>query len=262
VAVPAIEQILVYIADSSLKDALIYLAAYNIVDYSKKGFEKVKQKIFEKAEETKYQFVPDRKQALILKELGNHPDYITFVELLPDYRYHDTIRTGLLIRSYMMNPTKGNKEQNKIIKTQIAKKPNAKKLLNLVRLASTPYFSVVIDNIYRLKRDGYTNTQLAEEFDEIINEWDNSYLPVKSVNSIKQIKDYCSKQVNSKSKQFFLLGIETAAIKLEKAIAELTKVKFFKNKGYKITITKNDQAAKIEVTVRRISELDTALIKD
>lgn len=35
-AVPAIEQILVYIADSSLKDALIYLAAYNIVDYSKK----------------------------------------------------------------------------------------------------------------------------------------------------------------------------------------------------------------------------------
>ena len=262
--IPTIEQILAQIQNLPIKETLEYLGAIKIVNYSSKGYDKIKKVIQDKWNNYFFAFVPDKKEALALKELGKHPDYKTIITLLPKYHYHDIIRTGLLIRSYLKNPTGGNKERSKSIKTEIAKRPNGKKLLNIIRLVSTPYFSVVITNLYQLKSKGYTDSQLAEEFDETINEWDNSYLPVKSTYSITEIKSFCSNQIKRRSKKFFLLGIKSAANNVEIAVEQLMKEKFFKNNGYKMTIIKDEEGVepRVEVTIRRISELDEVFIED
>lgn len=250
------DQILIVIDKLPIKEALTYLVINQVFGFSKKGYDKVKKAIKDKYNHDKYSFVPDKKQAIILEELEDHPDYQTVLSIIPNYRYIDVIRTGLLIRSYHENPSNDNQQFEKKIKTQINKRPNGKTLLNIIRLATTPYFALVINNLYQLKRSGYSQQQLLDEFDETIIEWDDSYLPVKSNTTYNTIIKFCRYQINRKNKKFFLLGIKTAGKNIEIAIDKLKEIKYFINNNYKVSINKEEHGVepRVEATIRKIIE--------
>ena len=149
----SIEEIIRNITKLSFTQVMAYLAAHGITKFGGKKYQQLKQIIRDKYNESHFAFVPNKKEAQTLKELGKEPDYQTIIELVPKYSYHDIIRTGLLIRNYLSNPTKINKDRSKEIKTKIARRPNGKKLLNIVRLVTTPYFTIVIKNLQTLKLD-------------------------------------------------------------------------------------------------------------
>ena len=257
--IPPIEQILVNLTGKTLSEGLLYIAGtLKILDYSLKGFKKVKQWVIDKKNEHKLGFVPDKKEAEILNLLEEDPDYELVEKLIPKYRYIDIIRTGLLVKQYMDDDSALNKGKSQLIKNQIKNKSNGEYLLSIIHLVTTPYFIVVINDLIRLKQQGYKETQLMDEFDESIISWKDSYLPVKGTFSITKIKNFCIKKIELEKKKIFLIGIKSAAKNVKQAIEELQQKKFFEKNGYEERIIQQKEGVepRIEVTIRRIKAFD------
>lgn len=245
------EEILDKIKNLNLIDALKFLAAQKISSFIGTGFAQIKKVVQDKQNKEKYAFVPNKKQALQLMEFGGHPEYKTVKLLLPAYSYIDLIRTGLLLRKYMDAPTPENQDEGKRIKAEIQHRPNGQKLLTIVRLATTPYFSMVLNYLYQLLQKSYTHTQLAEKFDEIVNSWDDSYLPVKSTQTQEEIEEFCRKQVTARKKLFFILGMKQAAANIQRVIEHLKADGFFEQNNYEVTVIASEIGVdpRLEVTI-------------
>jgi hypothetical protein len=239
------------IKDLPLTEALVYLTAKEISDYSQKGFAKIKEWIKDKYNEKKFAFFPNKEEALKIKELSTNADYRSIILLVPKYPYVDVIRTGLLIKEYIENPSDANQSRAKEIKNQLSKRPNGNKLLNTVHLVTTPYFGVVINHLFSLQRKGYTEQQLMEEFDEILINWNDSYLPVKSEYSEKFVEQWIKNQINSRKSKFFLIGMKSAVGTIEKVIKKFEDEDFFQSKDYKKNIIKGEEGIepRVEVTI-------------
>jgi hypothetical protein len=249
------DQILDKIKDLPLKEGLQYLVANKIKDFLEKGYSNIKKILQDKFNESKYAFVPDKEQARQLRQLGTHPDYNQLSMLIPNYPYTDLIRTGLLVNSYLETPNKHNDERAKQIKTEIAKRPNGIKLLKITNLPTTPFFSVILNHLFEFKKKGYSESQLSEKFDEIVDGWEKSSLFVKSDDAVEKIKKFCEEQTKLQKNTIFLLGMKQAAVKVEKAIEELEYQQFFKNIGYGFIMKKTEEGVepRVEVTVYFLS---------
>jgi hypothetical protein len=224
---PSIEEIIETIKNLELKDALAYLVAIKFVfDVSKKGYEKVKKIIQDKHNEGKYAFVPDKEEANRLLEFGKDPSFRQVLMLVPNYRYIDIIRTGLLIVYYHKNDTPKNRERTKNIRLQIDRRPNGKKLLKIVTLPDTAFFSIILRYLYELKTEGYSETFLEETLDQIVQEWEETSKLVRREDSKQSVVSFCEKQVEAKNESFYVIGMKTASKTVEEALEELKKERY------------------------------------
>ena len=251
-----IEVILREIQSLDLKALLAYLASKGIVDYTAKGYDKIKELVRAKHDAKMYGFVPNKQEAEKLKELGKNPGYGSVNSLIPTYPYIDVIRTGLLVKQYY-DDNDGNSAGR--IKIEILKRPNGKKMMSIVHLTCSDYFSVVINYLNQLRNEkGYIEKQLLDKFDEIINEWGETHLAVKSSYSKKIIIGFCLGRMKGKRRNIFLLGMGRASRNIEEVITQLQKEKKFENLGYEplVLIKKGGVEPRIEVILRYRTETD------
>jgi len=259
-----IDTILSNIDQMVFTDAAKYLVANKIFDIAQKGYEKIKVILRVKWELHHYAIVPNKQEALILEELGKHPDYRTVASLIPKHRYIDIIRTGLLVKNYIEKGDEPSKIRSKEIKLMVVRRIDGITLTKIIHLTTTPYFGLVLRYLWRQKQSGYTESQLLEEFDSIITEWDaDQYLPVKSNYTVTQIKRFCTKNLLAERRKFFLMGMNVAAEKIESALAQLKSIRAFSNGGYSVTTSREEDEythdTRIEVIVRKKQILDKIL---
>jgi len=246
---PQIKKILQAISNLSLKTALTYLVGQGIYGFSRIGYEQIKKVVQDKQNENIYAFVPSKNEALKLLELKNNEGYRAISLLIPNYRYIDLIRTGLLIDEYQKA---GRRFRDKIIviKNQIAKRPNGRYLLKIVNLPTTPFFSIILEYLYDLKKRGYSDSLLIDTFSEIIDMWQDSTKFVESFDKIEDVIGFIKTQVAQNKSVFFVLGMKTAGKIAQNAAIKLDD--FLKEKGYitKITI---GELRKVEIIINKES---------
>lgn len=247
---PPVEEILREITDIPLKGALIYLAGHGIHDFARAGHEKIKKLIQDKQNEGKYAFVPDKDEVIKLLELKDNPDYRGISLLIPDYPYLDLIRTGLLINKYqeMNNPRASARIV--AIKNQIINRPNGNHLLKIARLPTTPFFSSIVNYLYELKKQGYSDTSLVEKFNEIVDLWESSSKFVQSSDTIEDVATFIKNQINANKRILFVLGMRTAGNIIQNAIGALDEEGFLNEKGFTRRITISEPQ-KVEVILYR-----------
>jgi hypothetical protein len=206
-----------------------------------KGYEKIKQIIRDKMNEGKYAFVPNKSEANLLLNFSKDPTFKEVEMLVPQYRYIDLIRTGLLIDYYHKNNSPADRQRVHDIKIEISRRPNSLKLLKLVDLPGTPFFSSIVEYLHNLKKAGYPSKFLEEKFEELIETWTETTMLVRTGNTPDQVVDFCVGQIKKKSEAFFVLGMKTASIIIELAFKELTKQKILKNNNYESRLTKSTE---------------------
>ncbi|MHA1916989.1 MAG: hypothetical protein ACTSUV_01595 [Candidatus Ranarchaeia archaeon] len=245
-----IPNIIEEIAGLSLKSALAYLVSHGIYDFTKEGFEKLKKIIQDKYNKGKYAFVPDKNEIIILLELKNDRGYKGISLLIPKYKNIDLIRTGLLINNYQNNKTEKNEKRVKKIKLQIINRPNGKYLLKIVNLPTTPFFSLIVNYMYHLKLEGYSNSALEEKFNEIVNLWENNSIFVKQKTTTKEVELFIKKRISKSEPFFFVLGMRSVGNKIKKIIHKFDESGFLSNLKYEWTITESE-SAKVEIVVHK-----------
>lgn len=228
------------IKDLGLTGALTYLVKKGI-DLSEEGFEKVREIIREKYQERKYAFVPNKDEASQLKKLSNHPHYNEIQLLVPGYRHIDLIRTGLLIDIYQRKESEDYSERINEIKGEIVDRPNGSHLIKVANLPTTKFFSVVLSHLRNLKVEkNYTEEQLEETFEEIVERWEETSKFVKGKTTREDIDIFIKSQVGSKN-TFFLLGMESAAKKIDEAIDKKVDDDFFERNNYTYQIIRQEK---------------------
>lgn len=250
--IPSVDEILIKIASFSFKETLAYLVSIGLLGkLNDSVYLPIKQAIKNKWNQHCYAFVPNKKEVLKLKKLEINSQYIAFKKILPKNQYTDIIKTGLLIKTYLDNPTNSSKERTREIKINIRKRPNGKTYLGIIRLASTPqYFDAVLNELYRLQKEGYSEKQLSEEFDEIIKEWDKCHFPVKTNTNKYEILSFCKNQISLKTDRFFLIGMIHASEIILEALNELNQI--FDNNGYISSIyVEGSNGSRTEVIIKR-----------
>ncbi len=249
------EQILLEIKNLPLSAALVYLVSKGI-DFAQKGYDELKKTIIDKQHEKKYLFVPIREEALKLKKLSGDAKYKELELLVPNYKYLDLIRTGLLIKDYSNNFSRENDERIKEIKFDIIKNPGGKRLLKIVNLSSTIFFSSIIKYLHNLKVNDYPENHIQEEFEELVDDWENSSLFVEKTDEIDKIKIFCHKQKEENNDRFFILATKERAISLvEESLKDLEQEKFFAENFYNYKVFKDgeERSQRIEVIISRKS---------
>ena len=233
------DDIAVAIIGLTLKEALSFLKSKGITKYI--GYEKVKKIIQDKMNEGKYAFVPDKEEANQLLNFAKNPTFMEVQLLVPQYRYIDLIRTGLLIDYYHSNDTQAHRERVRDIKIQIARRPNSVKLMKLIDLPGTPFFSTIVDYLHALKMMGFPQNYLVEKFEEIIETWNETSMFVKSSNTVNQVITFCKTQMQKKSETFFLIGMKSASLIVENALKELIDKKVLEQNSYISRLTKSTE---------------------
>jgi hypothetical protein len=211
--------------------------AHGILNFLEKGYERVKKAIQDKMNEGKYAFVPDKTEANHLLNFSKNPTFKEIQMLVPQYRYIDLITTGLLIDYYHKHNTQENRNRIDSIKIQISKRPNGLKLLKLVNLPTTPFFSIIVQRLHELKKSGYPSNFLEDKFDELVENWNQTSLLVRTETKPEQVVSFCKSQIDKKSETFFVLGMKSAAATVEFALKELTKLKILENNNYVAHLT-------------------------
>ncbi len=247
------EQILSEIKNLPLSVALVYLVSKGI-DFTQRGYDELKKIIIDKQHEKKYLFVPIREEALKLKKLSGDTKYRELELLVPNYKYLDLIRTGLLIDYYRNNFSRENDERIKEIKFDIIKNPGGKRLLKIVNLPSTIFFSSIIKYLHNLKVNDYPENHIQEEFEELVDDWEDSSLFVEKTDEIDKIKIFCHKQKEENTDRFFILATKERAISLvEESLNDLEQENFFVENFYKYRVFKDgeERGQRIEVIISR-----------
>lgn len=248
---PSIEAILETIRDLSIKEALVYLIANGVKDFVGEGLGKLKKAIQDKLNESQYAFVPDKNEANYLLNFARDPNYREILMLIPNYRYIDLIRTGLLIDYYHKHHSPANKDRVTQIKLQIAQRPNGRRLLKLADLPTTPFFSVILRYLHKLKVRGYPSHFLEGEFEEFVEMWQKASKMVQTEDTVDDVISFCKRQMERGSKTFFVLGMKTASTTVEDALDELVSKKLLEERNYDFVLTKSEigNAPRIELMV-------------
>ena len=237
---PPLDEILEAIRNLDIKEVLAYLVGIGVTGFAKAGYEKIKKVIQDKENECKYAFVPNKAEANYLLNFARNPDYREVSMLVPNYKYIDTIRTGLLIDYYHKHDSSNNRERVKQIKIQISRKPNGKKLLKLANLPTTPFFSVILQRLHQLKKDGYDSTFLEDTFDELVEEWTEKSKLVEATDTVNDVIAFCEDQMDKNSENFFVLGMRSASAKVEAALQEMLDDDVLDTKKYRYRLTKSE----------------------
>ena len=217
----------------SLPDALVYLTvSAKIVNYTKVGYSRVKGIIVEKANKAKFAFVPDKKEAILLKSFINNSNYVVIRTLVPRYRYIDVIRSGILIDYYLNNHTPENDLRTQRIKSEIRQRPNGLKLSKLIRLPSTPFFEMLLKYMLSLKEQGYSEENLEERFEAIVDEWEETTKMVSYSTPIKNIVNHIKRNIDDGKVLFIICGMKTASVKVEKALKQVIDEKYLSENKY------------------------------
>lgn len=118
--------------------------------------------------------------------------------------------------------------------------------MKIVKLPTTPIFSVIVNHLYELKKQGYSDSLLADAFNEIVDTWESSSKFVGSFDKDKDVTTFIMNQISQNKHVFFVLGIKTAGETVKKAIKDMDGI--LKKKGYatKITIS---EPQKVEVII-------------
>ncbi|MFH1311094.1 MAG: hypothetical protein ABIH65_01675 [Nanoarchaeota archaeon] len=249
-----IDQILIEINKLSFPATLVYLAKIGIDNFIKPGYQKIAQAIKDKQNKKRYAFVPNKAEAIKLGEIGKTPTYNEIVYLIPNHKYLDIIRTGLLVSEYSRNLTQENDKRIGEIKIQILKIPSGKRLVKLINLTSTIFFSLILKYLYSLKRNNYPLEYIESEFEGLVDDWEKSSLLVKNEDDIDKVIIFCHSQSKDNSDRFFILAIKERAVKtVEDSVEQLSRDNFFKENFYSYQIFKEDpnEIKRIEVIVTR-----------
>lgn len=234
-------EILSKIKDLPLKQALEYLAAQKILSFVGTKFSSIKKVLQDKHNEGKYGFVPDKNEAVLLLSYDRNPQYKEVLEIVPNYKYIDLIKTGILIRNYNDSINRNidvdkNKKRIEHIKKNIMYRPNGKRLLKIVKFSTTYFFSVMLKYLHDLKHEGFPEDHLEEEFNELVDDWETSSMFVKNEHKLSEVASFCKKQMrNRKNPRFFVLALGNKSIKIaNEAIGRLKTHKVFIKEGYSI----------------------------
>lgn len=257
-----ITEIIIHIKDLPTKEALIYLGLKGISDFVGAGCFAIKKIIVDKHNEGKYAFVPDKEELLFLKESAKSPQYLEISILVPNYKYISLISTGLLLKKYnnkisqTTEADESTRYKAKIgkIKSEIGKRPGGKRLLKIVKLPTTNFFSTILSYLHNLKVNSYPEEQLEEEFNSLVDDWEKSTKFIEKNELVKDVVKFCEDQVNGGNSRFFILTIYNEQIKIaEKSMVKLEN--FFEKKGYEVkqskTGTKNLPMIEITITKKR-----------
>jgi len=251
-----IDEIVSIIKNLPLKEALIYLTTQGITSYATKGYEKIKQVIIDKQNEGKYAFVPNKDEVLFLEQAEKSPDYQQILILVPNYKYVDLIRTGLLLKEYnrrinMEIESEKNRQQISRIKLDIVNRPGGGRLLKIIKLPASNFFPIILSYLYELKIHSYPENQLEEEFNELVDEWERSTKFVDKDTSLEEVLTFCNLMIRENNPRFFLLGLYENQIKIVEEIMEkLDKEQLLNKNNYLKKIEKEDDrniTPKIEV---------------
>jgi len=254
-----VESIILAIQSLPLKEVLIYLGAQGITHFSSAGYEKIKKVVIDKQNEGKYAFVPHKDEVLFLQEAERNPDYQQLLLLVPNYKYIDLIKTGLLIKKYDGRIVAGedvskNRDSISRIKGEIVRRPGGRRLLKIVKLPTTHFFSIILSYLHELKIHGHPEEQLVEEFDEIVDEWEKSSKFVNAGDSASGIISFCKRNLEDENPRFFLSALYDNQINIvEDALTELKEETFFKERDYEVKIEKDGAVdlPRIEVTFKK-----------
>lgn len=244
-----IDQILKEIQGLPIEEALTYLVVNKISKFTGDGFGKVKQAIKDKYNESRYAFVPDQEEAKLIKQFKDDPQYKKVLLLIPHYRYIDLIRSGLLIAHYHGCNNNKNSARVKKIKEQILNRPNGQKLLKIANLPTAPFFTVILEYLYGLKSQNYSETQLEEKFDEQVSVWEESSKLVESSETILDVIPFCKRQIEQRKSLFLILGMKHAGETVELTVEALMKDSFLTKQGYTYKLTKQPEGIKPRVEV-------------
>lgn len=237
---PSIDEIIQLIKDLSLPEALTYLfAVLKIVDYSKEGYGRIKKVIQDKQNEGKFAFVPNRTEANLLLGFEKQSNFNQLQTLVPNYRYIDLLRTGMLIDYYHKNDSPDNRERVKAIKFQLSKRPNSIKILKIVDLPTTPFFNLIIRYLTELKKLGYAPPLIEENLDLIVEEWAQTTKLVRTEDEVEDIISFCKTQIIKRHSFFCLLGMRSASFKVENALSYLEKEHYLTRHEYEYQLTKS-----------------------
>jgi hypothetical protein len=242
-----VDDVVSVISNIPLKDALIYLTANGISNYLTKGYDKIKKVIVDKQNEGKYAFVPNKEEVLFLEQAEKSPNYQQILILVPNYKYIDLIRTGLLLKEYNRKIDAGvdseqNRQQISRIKLDIIRRPGGGRLLKIVKLPSSNFFPIILSYLYELKIHGYPESQLEEEFNELVEEWERCSKFVDNENSLEEVLVFCGTMIKDNNTKFFLLALyENQIGVVEKAIKKLDEEQIMKNNNYLTKIEKEDR---------------------
>jgi hypothetical protein len=246
-----IDNIISATQDLPLKEALTYLTTQGITSYVNKGYEKIKQIIIDKQNEGKYAFVPNKEEVLFLEQAEKNPDYQQILILVPNYKYIDLIRTGLLLREYNRRinekiDSEKNRQQISRIKLDIINRPGGGRLLKIAKLPASNFFSIILSYLYQLKIHSYPENQLEEEFNELVEEWERCSKYVDNENSLEEVLTFCRNMVKNHNSKFFLMALyENQIDVVEKTIKKLDEEHLIKNNDYLIKIEKEDKKGMI-----------------
>ncbi len=251
-----VEEIISVINNLPLKEALAYLTAQGINNWATKGYERIKKVIVDKQNEGKYAFVPNKEEVLFLEQAEKNPDYQKILMLVPEYKYIDLIRTGLLLKEYNKRidekiDSEKNRQQISKIKLDIIHRPGGGRLLKIVKLPSSKFFPIILSYLYELKIHSYPENQLEEEFNELVDEWERCTKFVDKDTSLEEVLAFCNGMIKENNPRFFLLGLYGNQIKLvEEIIRKLNEEEILDKHNYLVKIEKEDSRGitpKIEV---------------
>ena len=148
--------------------------------------------------------------------------------------------------------TKENKERIASIKKEIIKRPGGKRLVKIVNLPATDFFSSIIKYLHELKINGYPEHHIESEFEEFVHDWRNSSLFVQKRDCVDDIIIFCHSQAEQQNDRFFILATQEKAVSLvEDAVTNLKKEDFFRKNFYKFSVSKDPEVFRIEVIATR-----------
>jgi len=236
---PTLDDIVKFIKELPLDEVLKYLLAVGIKDFVKEGYSRIKKEIQDRFNEEMYAFVPDKEEANLLLSFKEHPHFRQVQLLVPNYRYIDIIRTGILINYYHENDSPENREKVEGIKRNLIKRPNGNKLLKIVNLPTTPFFDTILELLYDLKSKGYSDANLEEAFDEIVERWEKITMLVKNTDKVDDVAYFCERHIYDNADLFIICGMKTASSIVEKALEKLQEDDFLYERGYTGLMTKS-----------------------
>ena len=236
----SLEQIIEILRELPLADALIYIhSAFKVLDYSMKGGARIKQIIQEKQNSNKYAFVPDKQEANLLSQFQDKSVYKKIRMLVPHYRYLDVIRTGILINYYHENDKPENRIKVDRIKKQLMKRTHGAKLLKIAVLPTTPFLDSIIDELYYLKGEGYSEENLEEYFDELVEYWETNTMLVKSSHSVDDSLHFCESKILDDVNCIIICGMISASKTVEAVLDKLQEDNFLEEHAYTYELTKD-----------------------
>ena len=235
-------EIIEIIKELPLKDALIYLVSgLKIIDFTRDGYGRVRKIIQDKFNLEKYAFVPDKEEANLLINLKNNSNYVVISSLVPNYRYIDIIRTGLLIDYYHKHDTVENRKKVAKIKSDILKRLNGTKLCKIVNLPTTPFFEILMKYMLSLKEEGYSERNLEEVFENLVETWEQSTLMVKSSDTIGKLENFVERNIQKGSTFIILCGMRTVAKKVESVNKKIIKSGTLQENNYRYYLTRSEE---------------------